>query len=75
MMIHQVLGGFRGQGSDIEIHAKETLRIGNLLNEILARHTGQPITRIKKDTNRDYFLTGEQAVKYGLIDTVIDKRN
>ena len=75
MMIHQVLGGYQGQGSDIEIHAKETLRVGNLLNEILAKHTNQPLSKVKKDTNRDYFMTGQEAVSYGLIDAVINKRS
>lgn len=74
IMIHQVLGGYQGQGSDIEIHAKETLRIGNLLNQILAKHTGKPITQIKKDTDRDNFMTPDQAKKYGLIDEVVEKR-
>jgi ATP-dependent Clp protease, protease subunit len=74
VMIHQVLGGYQGQGSDIEIHAKETMRIGKLLNEILANHTGQSITQIKKDTDRDNFMTPEEAVKYGLIDAVMTKR-
>lgn len=71
VMIHQVLGGYKGQGSDIEIHAKETLRIGRLLNRILADHTGQNIETIRKDTDRDNFLAPEAAVKYGLIDKVI----
>ena len=74
VMIHQVLGGYQGQGSDIEIHAKETMRIGKLLNEILAYHTGQTLSQIKKDTDRDNFMTPEEAMKYGLIDKVIAKR-
>jgi ATP-dependent Clp protease protease subunit len=74
VMIHQVLGGYQGQGSDIEIHAKETLRIGKLLTEILSQHTGQSIDRIRKDTDRDNFMTPEAAVKYGLIDKVITTR-
>lgn len=74
VMIHQVLGGFQGQGSDIEIHAKETLRLGNLLNEILAKHTGQSVTKIKKDTDRDNFMDAEQAIAYGLIDKVMAAR-
>lgn len=74
VMIHQVLGGYQGQGSDIEIHAKETMRIGKLLNEILAHHTGQTLSQIKKDTDRDNFMTPEEAMKYGLIDKVIAKR-
>jgi ATP-dependent Clp protease protease subunit len=72
IMIHQVLGGFRGQGTDIEIHARETLRIGHLLNEILSKHTGRDIEQVKKDSNRDYFMTGAEAVEYGLIDKVIE---
>lgn len=74
VMIHQVLGGYQGQGTDIEIHAKETLRVGGLLNEILAKHTGQPVAQIKKDTNRDNFMDPTAALQYGLIDEVIEKR-
>jgi ATP-dependent Clp protease protease subunit len=74
VMIHQVLGGYRGQGSDIEIHAKETLRINNLLHEILSKHTGQPLSKVKKDTDRDYFMTAKAAVKYGLVDSIIESR-
>jgi ATP-dependent Clp protease protease subunit len=74
VMIHQVLGGYQGQGTDIEIHAKETLRVGEQLNEILARHTGQPIDQVRKDTNRDNFMDPQTALKYGLIDEVIEKR-
>lgn len=74
VMIHQVLGGFQGQGTDIEIHARETLRISDLLNEILAKHTGKPIEQVKKDTNRDNFMDPPQAVAYGLVDQVIEKR-
>jgi len=74
VMIHQVLGGYQGQGSDIEIHAKETLRVGQRLNEILAQHTGQPLARVKKDTDRDFFMTGDMAVKYGIIDAILAKR-
>jgi len=75
VMIHQVLGGYQGQGSDIEIHAKETLRIGNKLNEILAKHTGQPLNVIKKDTDRDFFMHTEAAIKYGIVDSVLAKRS
>jgi ATP-dependent Clp protease, protease subunit len=71
VMIHQVLGGFKGQGSDIEIHARETLRVGQRLNELLAHHTGQSIEKIKKDTDRDYFMSGIEAVNYGIIDSVM----
>lgn len=74
VMIHQVLGGYQGQGTDIEIHARETLRVGEQLNEILARHTGQPIDQVRKDTNRDNFMDPQTALKYGLIDEVIEKR-
>jgi len=75
VMIHQVLGGFKGQGSDIEIHAKETLRVGQRLNELLAKHTGQPLVKIKKDTDRDYFMTATEAKKYGIIDAVMAQRD
>lgn len=74
VMIHQVLGSYQGQGSDIEIHARETLRIGNRLNEILAKHTGQPLKQIKKDTDRDYFMMPDEAIAYGLVDGVLEKR-
>lgn len=74
IMIHQVLGGYQGQGTDIEIHAKETLRIGNLLNEILAHHTGKIATELKKDTDRDNFMDPKRALKYGLIDKILEKR-
>jgi len=74
VMIHQVLGGFKGQGSDIEIHAKETLRMGQRLNELLAKFTGQTLKRIKADTDRDFFMTPENALKYGIIDRVMEKR-
>ena len=74
IMIHQPLGGFQGQASDVEIHAREILYIKNRLNEILAKHTGQPIDRIAKDTDRDNFLSGEDAVQYGLVDKVLVSR-
>ena len=74
MMIHQPLGGFQGQASDIDIHAKEILRIRERLNEIMQHHTGQKLEQIEKDTDRDNFLGGDEAVKFGLIDEVIDKR-
>lgn len=74
MMIHQPLGGFQGQASDFEIHAREILTIRDRLNKILAEHTGQPIDVIAKDTDRDNFMSGEEAVKYGLIDQVATKR-
>nr|WP_297457544.1 ATP-dependent Clp endopeptidase proteolytic subunit ClpP [uncultured Halomonas sp.] len=74
MMIHQPLGGYQGQASDIEIHTKEILNIRHKLNRILAEHTGQDIETIAKDTDRDNFMEGSQAVEYGLIDAVLDKR-
>src|SRR6185436_19138206 len=72
VMIHQPWGGFRGQASDIEIHAREMLATKKKLNEILAKHTGQDIKRIEKDTDRDNFLSPEEAKKYGLIDQIIE---
>ena len=74
IMIHQPLGGTRGQASDIEIEAKEILRIRGLLNSILAERTKQPLEKIEKDTDRDYFLSAEEARQYGLIDQVIEER-
>ena len=74
MMIHQPLGGFQGQASDIEIHAKEILFIRERLNQVLADHTGQPIEVIARDTDRDRFMSGEEAVNYRLIDQVLTKR-
>ncbi|MGY6275962.1 ATP-dependent Clp endopeptidase proteolytic subunit ClpP [Methylomonas sp. MgM2] len=75
VMIHQPLGGFQGQASDIAIHAKEILSIRDKLNKILAHHTGQPLEKIQQDTDRDNFLSSEQAVEYGLIDKVLSSRN
>jgi ATP-dependent Clp protease protease subunit len=74
MMIHQPLGGFQGQASDIEIHAREILTIRERLNKVLAEHTGQPMDVIARDTDRDNFMSGEEAVKYGLIDQVLTRR-
>ncbi|MBD3669284.1 MAG: ATP-dependent Clp endopeptidase proteolytic subunit ClpP [Gammaproteobacteria bacterium] len=74
MMIHQPLGGFQGQATDIEIHANEILRMRKTLNEILAHHTGQPIDKITVDTDRDFFMGGQEAVDYGLVDSVLDQR-
>ena len=74
VMIHQVLGGYQGQGSDIEIHAQETLRVGNLLSKIMSDNTGKSVATIKADTNRDNFLPAIEAVKYGLADRVIKTR-
>ncbi len=75
VMIHQPLGGFRGQASDIEIHAKEMLKIRDLLNDILSRHTGRTIDQVRLDTDRDYFLSAQEALEYKLIDKVIDRRD
>ncbi len=75
IMIHQLSGGFQGQGTDIEIHAREALRLKQKLNEILARHTGQPLERIEKDTDRDYFMGPGEAKEYGLLDEVIVHRH
>jgi len=74
MMIHQPLAGFQGQASDIDIHAKEVLQTRERLNQILSRHTGQSMETILADTDRDNFMSGEQAVEYGLIDTVLERR-
>jgi ATP-dependent Clp protease protease subunit len=74
MMIHQPLGGFQGQATDIDIHAREILKIREQLNEILVKHTGQPLERIQVDTERDFFMGGTQAVEYGLIDEVLSSR-
>jgi len=74
MMIHQPLGGFQGQATDIDIHAREILYIRDRLNEILAHHTGQPIEKIAEDTERDRFMGGEEAQGYGLIDKVLSER-
>jgi len=71
IMIHQPLGGAQGQATDIEIQTHEILRIKKLLNEILAKHTGQPLAKIEKDTDRDFYMTAEEAVNYGLVDQVI----
>ena len=75
VMIHQVLGGFQGQASDIEIHTQEILSIKKKLNEILAHHSGQKVDKIVKDSDRDNFMSPDQAVKYGLIDAVVDSRS
>jgi ATP-dependent Clp protease protease subunit len=74
VMIHQPLGGFQGQASDVEIHAREIQFLKGRLNEILARHTGQEIARIEKDTDRDNFLSAQQAVEYGLVDKMLMSR-
>ncbi len=74
VMIHQPLGGFSGQASDIDIHAREILAIRDRLNHILARHTGQPVERIAKDTDRDNFMSAADARDYGLVDAVLERR-
>jgi ATP-dependent Clp protease protease subunit len=74
VMIHQPIAGFQGQASDIDIHAREVLQTRDRLNSLLAKHTGQPLKRIQKDTDRDHFLSGDEAVEYGLIDTVLAQR-
>ncbi|MGA9469399.1 MAG: ATP-dependent Clp endopeptidase proteolytic subunit ClpP [Candidatus Macondimonas sp.] len=75
MMIHQPLGGFQGQASDFDIHAREILLVRDRLNAILARHTGQDIAQIEQDTDRDRFMSAEQAVAYGLVDAVLTRRS
>ncbi len=74
VMIHQPLGGFQGQASDIQIHAMEILKIKNRLNTLLAEHTGQPIEQIERDTDRDNFMSADQAVEYGLVDAILTQR-
>ncbi|MGC9423226.1 MULTISPECIES: ATP-dependent Clp endopeptidase proteolytic subunit ClpP [Vibrio] len=74
VMIHQPLGGFQGQASDIQIHAQEILSIKNKLNKLLAEHTGQPLEIIERDTDRDNFMSADQAVEYGLVDAVLTHR-
>jgi len=73
IMIHQPMGGFQGQATEIDIHAREILKIRELHNEIMAKHTGQPLEKIAQDTERDYFLSAEEAKRYGLIDEVITR--
>lgn len=74
ILIHQPLGGAQGQASDIDIQAKEILRVREEVNEILAKHTGQPLDKVARDTERDYFMTAQQAIEYGLIDQILEKR-
>ena len=74
IMVHQPSAGFQGQATDIDIHAREVLELKRRLNEIMARHTGQTVETIEKDLERDNFMSGERAVEYGLIDTVLEKR-
>lgn len=75
ILIHQPMGGFQGQASDIEIQAKEILRMKDTLNQILVKHSGKKINQIQKDTDRDFFMTGEEAKEYGIIDHVITNRD
>jgi ATP-dependent Clp protease, protease subunit len=74
LMIHQPLGGFQGQATDIDIHAREILKTRELMNQILSHHTGQPVERIREDTERDRFMSSEEGVAYGLIDQVLSQR-
>jgi ATP-dependent Clp protease protease subunit len=74
ILIHQPMGGFQGQATDIEIHAREILRMRSELNRILVQHTGQPLERIEADTERDYFMGGAEAQEYGIVDHVISQR-
>jgi ATP-dependent Clp protease protease subunit len=75
VMIHQPLGGFQGQASDFEIHAKEILHMKKIVNEILAKHTGHSVKKIEKDTDRDNFLDADAAIKYGIVDKVLNERD
>lgn len=74
IMIHQVLGGAQGQNTDIQIHAKEIMRVGQTLNELLATYTGQSLEKVKQDTDRDHFMSAQEALAYGMIDKVIQSR-
>jgi ATP-dependent Clp protease protease subunit len=75
IMIHQPLGGFQGQATDIHIHAQEILRLKSKLNELLAENTGQPLSKIESDTERDYFMSGEEARAYGIIDSIVARNS
>lgn len=75
IMIHQPLGGFRGQATDISIHAQEILRMRDVLNGILARHSGQSIEKVAADTDRDFFMSGEEACTYGIIDSIVNRKS
>ncbi|HEU5337794.1 MAG TPA: ATP-dependent Clp endopeptidase proteolytic subunit ClpP [Sulfuricaulis sp.] len=75
MMVHQPMGGFQGQATDIDIHAREILRVRERLNQIMVKHTSRTMDQIQDDTDRDYFMDGEEAKSFGLIDTVIEKRS
>jgi len=74
ILIHQPLGGAQGQASDIDIQAKEILRMRESINTILVRHTGQPLEKVAKDTERDYFMDAQQAIEYGIVDQILEKR-
>ncbi len=74
ILIHQPMGGFQGQATDIDIHAKEILKLRQRLNEILAKHTGQSLKKIQADTERDYFMGSKEALEYGLVDEILEKR-
>jgi len=74
VMIHQPLGGYQGQATDIEIHAREILKVKARMNELMAQHTGQPLEQIERDTERDRFLSADQAVEYGLVDSILTQR-
>jgi ATP-dependent Clp protease protease subunit len=74
ILIHQVSAGFQGQATDIEIHAREIIDMRRRLDEVIAKHTGQPLERVRQDTERDYFMSAEQAKEYGIIDQVIEHR-
>jgi len=75
VMIHQPMGGFQGQATDIDIHAREILRVRERLNQILVKHTGQSMEKVRQDTDRDNFMEGDEAVAYGIVDSVIEKRS
>ncbi len=75
IMIHQPLGGFQGQATDIHIHAQEILKLKKTLNGLLAHHSGQPVEKVEADTERDYFMSGEEACKYGIVDSIIARNN
>jgi ATP-dependent Clp protease protease subunit len=74
ILIHQVSGGFQGQATDIEIHAKEIIDVRQRLDQIIAKHTGQDLERVSKDTERDYFMSAEEAVEYSIVDRVLEQR-
>ena len=74
VMIHQVLGGYQGQAADIEIHARETRRINALVNDIISKHSGRDVDVLSKDMDRDYFMTAQQALEYGIVDEIIEER-